>query len=258
MSKFCRAKETVLKKIRHALTVERVLACAVLSPLFFLALQFFVLNVFDLFGTTMRTTLRYVTIGLTALAFCSSLFTVLRRSFRFASITYAVVILVLVASYCIFPSNWPYIREALFPLLFISVPVMVYVYSVRDHDVFMRAVLYTSCAIGILAGSTGIIKLWSMIDGRLYSMTLAYYLLFPCIVLIRGLFRKFSLIRFLCLLLLLLLIVAKGSRGPMGAVIAFVLIMTVSPQIVLHSDRRSNLILKGAVLLLLAGRSTRC
>lgn len=230
---------------------EEPLSYAVMSPFLFLTLQFFILNVFDLFGTRFQTTLRIITIGLVGLFFLSSFLVVLRRSLRFSLVSYTIAFVVLAVNYYLYYQNRPYIREELFSLMFISLPVMIYVYSVQDVEVFINAVRYTSYAIGILATATGLIKLWGTIDGKMYSMPLAYYLLFPSIILVSDLFKKFSMIKLLALLLLLLLIIIKGARGPLGSLIVFIVLMCLSPKISLHSQKKYNLLLKGAVLITL-------
>lgn len=231
---------------------EKLLSYAVMSPFFLLTLQFFILNVFDLFGTRFQTTLRIITIGFVGLAFVSSFLIVLRRSFRFAVITYAVAFLVLAVNYYLYTQNRPYIQEELFSLVFISLPVMIYVYSVQDFEIFINAVRHTSYAIGILATATGLIKLWGTIDGKMYSMTLAYYLLFPCIVITCQLFKRFNVYLFLSLILCVLLIILKGSRGPLACLFAYACMMTLSPRVVLSGDRRTNRITKMIILFLLA------
>lgn len=231
---------------------ESVLCYALLTPFLALALQFFVLNLFNLFGTPYVAPIRYIVLGVTGVFYLLAIPVVISRVARSVFAAYSIATFVMLAAYFLYEPNRPYIIKYVFQIFFVNLPLMLISLSIRDDDNLYEFAKRVSLAIALVTFIIGIIKLYGTIGGKLYSMTLAYYLLFPCIVITCQLFKRFNVYLFLSLILCVLLIILKGSRGPLACLFAYACMMTLSPRVVLSGDRRTNRITKMIILFLLA------
>lgn len=242
-----------MKNIRNYLErdFERILSYVVVLPFLFLSIQFIVLNVFNLYESPVRFYVQIATKVLTGLSFAVALPLVVKRSLFVSFVAYTVCVIIFLASYIIYPENRVFMRSEMFQIFAVNLPLMLYVQSISNKSVFIKSTYSVGKYIGCFMTILGLIRLWGELEGRTYSMSFSYYLLFPCLLEMRELFSKFCLKKFAFLLLMVILIVMKGSRGALACIAVFYFFMLFSKHTYFGNNKRENIEKKFVLFLLM-------
>lgn len=124
----------------------------------------------------------------------------------------------------LFPENNSYFTSTIITFISSCLPTYIMLSVLRDYDILLNKLYKTSKILGItnlfLFTFTQIVKL----NLGVYSMGFGYACLLPSLVLILEIIKKRSLIGIVSLVSFFLSIMTVGSRGPLLAVIFYVII----------------------------------
>ncbi|CEQ23919.1 O-antigen polymerase [[Clostridium] sordellii] len=215
------------KYILDSKSIDKKISLALSSIFITLMGQYFILTSFNLIGTSKEVIIQLTSKVLVAIAFIYALPYVIKRSKAKFFIIYFVAIFILLINILIFSQNVMYIKELIFPILFMCIPSFIYSRSIIDIQIFKQTI--DKCAFFILI--MGTILTFMIFIGKIsvgvYSMSLSYYMLFPAIVYINKLIEKINIINFTYLLISIISIISLGSRGALMCIGAFIILKLI-------------------------------
>lgn len=166
---------------------------------------------------------------------------IIARRLKLFLITYMISILIILLTLLIYPENSKYIIPGTFNILFVNIPSLLCLASIRSNDILKRILLYLSFLI-LTLGMIYLSLLWiGKIKFLNYSMTFSYYLLLPSLVFVS---QKKIIFTFLflsvCFIMLML-----GSRGALvtSLIYAFLLLF-------IDRETSKNIIFTSLILVL--------
>lgn len=216
---------------------DKKISVALISSFVILTVQYFVLNFFNLLGTTTAPTVQLLSKVLVGLAFLYALPTVLkRRKVEFIG-GYFTAVFIFILHYLIFPDNHLYLKELLFPFFVMSFPAFVYSLSIRNWGTFKEIMKKSSYIVFVFGTVLGGLIFAGRASAGTYSMSLSYYMLLPSIMFLDELFDKFSVRILLFVGISLLVILALGSRGAILCIVVFVFLKSIRPNVKLTYKR---------------------
>lgn len=209
-----------LKKWTPSQKADYFLSIIALSQIFLALVQFLLIA----FGMSQEESTRY-RILMSAVAVIASLPFLLRRNLKLCCLTYFLVSLVYVFHMLLFPDTIPDWKNEGFKFLIpISIPIVLFIVSIKNINFFILALKHISYACALLGLLFGIRTLTGRFLLNEYSMGFGYCILLPMLVLFYQ--RKFYSI--IISLLLFLLLVIYGSRGPLLTVAFFLFYMLIN------------------------------
>lgn len=206
---------------------DKKISIAIMSPFAILVIQYFILIVFNLTGTSLGETVQLISKVLVGVFFLLAFPSVLRRSKLKLTGIYFFAIFIFLLYFLIFPENREYLRGLVFPVFFISLPAFVYSLSIYDLLTFKETMKKT----GYIVFSLGVLLSMFVILGKatieIYSMPLSYYILMPTIIFLDQLMEKYTLNSLILSSISLLIILSFGSRGALLCI--FILLKLLRP-----------------------------
>lgn len=200
-------------------TEDIILSVAVFVPVVLLTLQV-ILNGLNLL--TYEQTKQYNVI-ISAIITLVAFTTVIKRNSILLILSYFIVVLLLLFTVIIYPSNFKYIKEDYFNLLFVNIPAFLCVASISDENVLKKVMIKLAYTIFIL----GLIYSFLIFGGKIifsmYNMSFSYYLLFPALIFA----SRFNLFHNILFFITLTLMLMYGSRGPLIIGIVYFLVVNV-------------------------------
>lgn len=118
-----------------------------------------------------------------------------------------------------------YISGKAFWLLFVCLPVCVFIYSIKSFEylyLYLNSVSYISIILIFIT----YVNIFRNSNLR-YDMTISYLLLLPVLFLINKLFKLFSVNDFILAFLGTLIIIITGSRGPLLCIAILIIILLI-------------------------------
>lgn len=207
---------------------DKKISIAVMSSFVVLTFQYLVLIYFNLMDTSTGSIIQLFSKLIVGFFYVLALPTVLKRNKLFFFSTYLIGVILYIFNFLTFAENWEHLSATIFPFFFTSLPTFIYVYSLKDWNVFMKAMKKTSVVVFFISLFIAILVFLGNSDMGEYSMSLSYYMLLPLVVFLNSLFEKFSVIKIFYIVVSSIIILALGSRGAILCVLIFVILKSLT------------------------------
>lgn len=222
----------MIKKIEkdydRQISDDKKISIAIMSSFAILTIQYLILIIFNLIGTTIGSYIQLVSKVIVGLFYLFALPTVLRRSkVKFIGV-YLFAIMIFLFNHLVFKENIPYIKTIIFPFFFICLPTFIYAYSIDDWNVLKDIMNKTSLIVFVMGTLIGVLIFTNIVYIGAYSMSLSYYMLLPTIIYIDEFLEKVTFKSTIILVISLIIILALGSRGAIMCVGVFVILKLVT------------------------------
>lgn len=206
------------------------ISLALMVPFIILTFQYLILIYFGLLETTATSRIQLISKVIVGLAFLYALPIVIKRSKLKLVGSYFTGIFVFLLHCLLFPENWVYIKDLIFPFFFMCLPAFIYSMSIRNWNTLKNSMNKASLVVFMLGTVLGILVFSGKVSIGPYSMSLSYYMLFPTLIYLNELIDNPSLkMLIFSLIALLLIILSLGSRGPILCVMVFILLKIIRP-----------------------------
>lgn len=212
---------------RKQLSGDQKISIAVMSSFVVLTFQYLILIYFNLIDTSTGSIIQTFSKLIVGFFYILALPTVLKRNKTFFFCTYLIGVILYIFNFFVFTENWEHLIATVFPVFFTSLPTFIYVYSLKDWNIFMDTMKKTSTVVFFISFLIAMLVFLGNVDIGEYSMSLSYYMLLPLIVFFNSFFEKFSLVKILCIVISLVIILALGSRGAILCFLVFMLLKTL-------------------------------
>lgn len=217
-----------IKKNNHMQTLDdKKISIAIMSSFVILIIQYLVLILYDLMGTSKGLIVQSTSKVLVGFFYLLALPSVLKKSkIKFFGL-YFICFFIFIFNYAFFYENRIYLKSIIFPLFFTCLPSFIYAYSINDWDVLMKVIEKTSIIVFIVGSITGILAFLGKVQIGQYSMSLSYYMLLPNIIYMNKFLDRISLKSSVILGISLLVILALGSRGAIMCIGVFIILKLI-------------------------------
>lgn len=192
---------------------DKKISIALMSSFVILAIQYLVLIIFKLIGTSTGYIIQLTSKGLVGVFYILALPAVLKRNkIKFMGI-YFTAIFVFMFHYMVFAENQIYLKPIIFPLFFTCLPSLIFAYSISDWEALVEVMKRVSNIVFLVGVILGFLVLLDKASVGSYSMSLSYYMLLPTIIYLNEFLDEFSFKKSFALLILFFIILGLGSRG---------------------------------------------
>jgi hypothetical protein len=190
---------------------------------------------------------RLVCILVSALPMVMAIYYIIKRRLLLFLYTYLIIIFLILSTYIFYPDNEKYLNRGTFNILFVNLPCLLCLASIRNIEILKRIMLYLSYVV-LLLGITYLLLLWiGKITFSEYSMTFSYYLLLPALIFISQKKVIFTYIFILVCIIMLML----GSRGALVTSLIYALFLFF-----MDRNNRRNILLVSIVLVIVVASGT--
>lgn len=208
---------------------DKRISIALSSSFVVLTFQYFLLFSFNLIGTQIGTSIQHFSKIIVALVYLFAFSFVFKRNKKLMVFSYLIAVIIFFLHYVLFPENREFIIPIIFQFFLIILPTFIYASSLINLSVFQNMIEKTSRIVfffGVLLALQVFFKKASIGS---YSMTLAYYMLLPAIILLEKLFERVILSDLIFFIFSLAIIFVLGSRGPLLSIFVFLIFKIIRP-----------------------------
>lgn len=184
---------------------------------------------------------RLICIFIASIPMLAASFYIVKRNLILLIVIYSSITILALLNLILFPENKVYLNQGLFNILFVNIPCLLCLASVKDIKILSKVLVGVSFCIFAI-GLAYIILLWAgKMEFSGYSLTFSYYLLLPSLVFVsqRNIIYTF-LFLIVCFFMFLV-----GSRGALFAAILYYFIL-----ILFDKNSRMRLIFAASILLI--------
>lgn len=215
------------------------ISLAILISFVVLAVQYFVLMVFNLYGTPYLFIISLVSKFVVAIVYFYGLPSVLRRLTRLHILAVLFSCLIFFISFSFFEENRTYLLNGAFDIFFMSLPAFIFASSIRNWTAFLNLMQNTAIIVYIFCITLSILSFVGYVKLGTYSMSLSYFLLYPTIVYLDNFLNKRRVFSGFIFISSMLSILAIGSRGAVLCIIVFAMLRFLFP---LEKRKLSNVL----------------
>lgn len=203
---------------------DKKISFALVAAFVILTLQFALLVIFNLLDTELGAIIQSLFKLIIAAIYLYSFKAVWNRNSKIFMITFIFTFTIILLQYLFYPQNISGINSILMYMLLINIPTFIYLISIKDISIFMRATRLASYIIFTIVFTLGILVLTGFVELDTYSMSLSYYALFPALISLGDLLKSVRLKQAIIFIVSLLIIIILGSRGPLLCIATFFLL----------------------------------
>jgi hypothetical protein len=203
---------------------DKLISVAIMSPFIILIVQYLILFSFGIEGTSIGNRIQFVSKVIVGGVYLRSLRIVIKRSIKIFFVTIVLFSIILLINLALFPHNFSSIKGVLFQLVAMSIPSMIYIYSIRDLEVFKNVMFKSSRIVFVFGIIISFLAIFHIIDIGTYSMSLSYYMLLPAITSFYSIIKYNIALDKFVLYLSLFVILFLGARWPFVCIIVYIVI----------------------------------
>ena len=192
---------------------DKKISIALMSSFAMLTIQYLVLIIFKLIGTSTGHIIQLTSKGLVGFFYILALPAVLQRNKIKCIGIYFTAIFVFIFHYMVFAENQIYLKLIISPLFFTCLPSLIFAYSISDWEVLVEVMKRVGNIVFLVGVILGFLVLLDKVSVGSYSMSLSYYMLLPTIIYLNEFLDEFSFKKGFALLILFFIILGLGSRG---------------------------------------------
>lgn len=217
-------------KKNQELRIDKIISIALMSSFIVLTFQYLILTTFNLLGTPTASLVQTGSKVVVGFIFVIALPYVLKRKLKLFVIIYGLAIIIFGYNFLVFPENYSYLMNIVFPFFFMALPSFIYMLSLNNLMVFEKIVEKTAFLIFIFGAVLGILLFTGIASAGAYSMPLSYYMLLPALIFLGKLFDKGHWIFIIFFAVALTVILALGSRGALLCIAVYMILRVISPK----------------------------
>lgn len=199
-----------------------IISRALMMSFIVLTLQYLLLVFFNLIGTSMANIVQTTSKLIVGTFFLYALPVVFKRNKLKLLIMYYISLFIFLVNFLLFPDNRENLIDIGFTFFIMCIPTFVYSISIKDWNVFKRIMERSAIIVLILGILTSYFIIIGSGIGKIYSMSLSYYMLLPAIIYLNNLFNKITFKDLLLFVLSMSIIISLGSRGTLLCIIVYI------------------------------------
>lgn len=190
------------------------------------SVQYFV-QMFAPVGSSMKLAIALIFNSIIAILFFIIFKQVLERKFYFILITYTSTLIFVALNLIFYPENSSYIQVLLYDFLFLGLISFVYIYSIYDYSLLLKAIYKISFIVSILCILIYLIRVF-ILSNSSYNIYFSYLITFAILVnLNRYLYHKSELKILILVILNTLIVFHVGSRGSLLCIFTYIILSTL-------------------------------
>lgn len=209
---------------------DKRISIALSSSFVVLTFQYFLLCSFNLTETQIGTNIQHFSKIIVAFVYLYAFSFVFKRNKKLMIFSYLMAVIIFSLHYVLFPENREFITPIIFQFFLIILPTFVYASSLINLSIFQNTMEKASKIVFFLGVLLSVLVFFKKASIGSYSMTLAYYMLLPAIILLKKLFEKVILADLMFFIFCLVIIFVLGSRGPLLSIFIFLIFKIIRPK----------------------------
>lgn len=207
---------------------DRKIATSVFSPIIILSVQYLLLYSFNVTDTYIGSVIKLISKIVVGILMLRAFSIVIKKKLRAIIILYCFMISIFLFHYVFFLQNRKYIIDIVFNFFSISLPLYIYALSITELKEFFKVAEKAAIFVLCVTSLTFILELFNIIDIGLYSMSLSYYLLFPCLLYLYKFMDTITIKSMFIVLISIVMILAIGARGPILCIACYLIIFLIN------------------------------
>lgn len=200
---------------------------ALMSPFVILTIQYFLLANIATLGIDIGGIIQLFSKVIVGIILSYTIVKLMKTNKILIILVYLFALTLFLSQYMVFIENRLYLKELIFPIFFMCLPLFVISLNINKMDTLMSVMKKSSFIIYLFAILLSVEDLIGIVNIGEYSGPLSNYLLIPTLIFLNNSIDKLSIKYLVLSFVSLFFILVLGSRGSILCIIIFLIIRTL-------------------------------